>query len=406
MKKAALSKPWLAVAATFAPPPRAGRWPRGFAHVAAMPISAKGFTDLLLGTSPNRRATVLLHVLFWVGAYPWFALQSQWLIGEEYPDVLTLTALSRMGFAVATFYLLSVCVQRVRSKPTAVLLAVVLLGLAAVGYCLLHYYLYNFINARMPDLPGYFHKLVKSVSAQGPWTFLKSPDVLYFYGMQIVIALFLPFTIKASRVIFQAHLRSLALEKDNLKLELEFLRAQINPHLLFNTLNSVYSLVEDKDQTAAAIVLSLSNMMRYALYDSATTEVDVAQELAFIEEYLDIQQVRHQRRLTIDVQIAPELGPQRIPPLLLITFLENAVKHGVDKLLRDAWVRVQAHRDEQGTFCFAVTNAVPPHLGEAPAEGVGLQNTRRRLSLLYPNAHSLQVSHTATQYQILLRLWP
>jgi LytS/YehU family sensor histidine kinase len=204
----------------------------------------------------------------------------------------------------------------------------------------------------------------------------------------------------------QKRLRVLTLEKDNLKLELDFLRAQINPHFFFNTLNSVYALVEDKDQTAAALVLSLSNMMRYALYDSATPEVDVAQELAFIQEYLDIQQIRHQRRLKIEVEIAPDLGAQRIPPMLLVTFLENAVKHGVDKLLRHAWVRVRAYRDELGTFCFAMTNAVPPAAETVPTDGIGLRNTRRRLHILYPDTHSLQISATATQYHILLRLWP
>ncbi|AWM32688.1 hypothetical protein DDQ68_07750 [Hymenobacter nivis] len=214
------------------------------------------------------------------------------------------------------------------------------------------------------------------------------------------------FIIKLGRWAAQSRLRSLALEKDNLKLELEFLRAQINPHFLFNTLNSVYSLIEDKDKTAAFIVVSLSDMMRYALYDAATTEVDVAKELAFIQNYIEIQQIRHRRRLAVELDIAPDLGPQRIPPLLLINFVENAVKHGVDKLRHDAWVRIRAYRDERGAFCFAVANARPAQAGADIHEGIGTRNTRRRLDILYPGAYALQTSHTATQFDILLRLWP
>ncbi len=200
-----------------------------------------------------------------------------------------------------------------------------------------------------------------------------------------------------------SQIKNAALEKDNFKLELEFLRAQINPHFLFNTLNSVYSLIADKDKTAAFIIVSLSDMMRYALYD---TEVDVAKELAFIHNYIEIQQIRHRRRLAVALEIAPDLGPQRIPPLLLINFVENAVKHGVDKLRHDAWVRIRAYRDEQGAFCFAVANARPAQAGADIHEGIGTRNTRRRLDILYPGAYALQTSHTATQFDILLRLWP
>lgn len=369
-----------------------------------MSFSAKKVADLLLGVDSSRGVQVALHVTFWLLAYPWYTLQSQWLVGNGSSPALVLTTLARLGFALVTFYAVSACIGRGWPVGRVLLLVLLILVASMLGYCLAHYYLYTYINRNEPIMPGFFRTLVANVAKEGPWTFLQ-PIMLYFYALQIFMAYFLPFTIKAVRGIVQTRLRTITLEKDNLKLELDFLRAQINPHFFFNTLNSVYSLVEDKDQTAAALVLSLSNMMRYALYDSAIPEVDVAQELAFIQEYLDIQQIRHQRRLKIDVEIAPDLGLQRIPPMLLVTFLENAVKHGVDKLLRHAWVRVRAYRDELGTFCFAVTNAVPPPAGEVPGEGIGLRNTRRRLSILYPATHSLQTSASATQYHVLLRLW-
>lgn len=405
MRKAASNK--LGALATLQLPAGAGHrahWPAGVARLFAMPISTQSFANLLLGTHQSHRARVGLHVAFWLLAYPWYTLQSQWLVGPDNTPALVLSTLARLGFALVTFYAVSACIGRGWPLGRVLLLVLLVLAASMLGYCLAHYYLYTYLDRSQPNLPPYFHKLAANVSKNGPWTFLQS-IMLYFYALQLFMAYFLPFTIKGVRAIVQAHLRTVTLEKDNLKLELEFLRAQINPHFLFNTLNSVYSLVEDKDQTAAALVLSLSNMMRYTLHDATATEVEVTQELDFIREYLDIQQIRHSRRLSVDVQIAPALGGQRIPPLLLVTFLENAVKHGVEKLLKEAWVRVRAYRDEHGAFCFEVANARPPQAEAALGEGIGLRNTRRRLSILYPHTHSLHIDATAAQYHVLLRLW-
>lgn len=360
---------------------------------------------LLSGNTTDARATVLLHVLFWLIIYSWFMFQSRWLSGGRHPEVTTLLALSRNAIVLATFYAVSYFISPQRYVPLTWLLVALLLLLSVLSYCLLAYYLYNYIKVAYPDMPSYFKNIVGNISQQGPWTFLYNPDVLYFHGIQLITAFFIPFAIKGFRVVFQSRVRSIALEKDNLRLELDFLRAQINPHFLFNTLNSVYSLVEDKNKTAASIVLSLSNMMRYSLYESAAPKVEVAKELAFIQSYIEIQSIRHQHRLAVDLAISQQLGAQYIPPLLLINFIENAVKHGIDKLLRQAWIRIQAYRDDQGAFCFSVVNSKPFRPKEKISEGIGIQNTRRRLHILYPNAHSLQIKHTDTQYEIMLRIW-
>ena len=366
---------------------------------------SKGLTALLSGTNTNKWATVLLHVAFWAVAYQWFVFQSRWLSGDLHEDATTLMALTRNAVVLVTFYLVSYCISPRRYARFTWLVLLVLLLFSVVVYGLLQYYLLNYLNGLYPDMPAYFKNMTASVSAQGPWTMLFSLNVLYFHAIQLVIAFFIPFIIKAFRIVFQARVRSIALEKDNLKLELDFLRSQINPHFLFNTLNSVYSLIEDKDKTAASIVLSLSHMMRYALYDSSSTEVAVDEELAFIQNYVEIQSIRHRRRLDVDLDISPQLGTQRIPPLLLINFIENAIKHGIDKLLKKAWIRIQAYRDDQGAFCFSVVNSMPARPNEESAEGIGIRNTRRRLNILYPNAHTLQIRQTDTQYEIMLRIW-
>lgn len=366
---------------------------------------SRGIINLLSGTNKDKRATVLLHVLFWAVAYNWFVFQSRWLSGTQHPQVTTLLALSRNILVLVTFYLVSYCINAQRYTLRTWLLVLGVMLLSVFAYCLMAYYLYRYIDMAYPDMPPYFKNIVVSVSKYGPFTFIKDLNVLYLHAVQLIIAFFIPFTIKAFRTIFQARVHSMALEKDNLKLELDFLRSQINPHFLFNTLNSVYSLIEDKDKTAASIILSLSHMMRYALYDSATTEVEIDKELAFIQNYIEIQSIRHRRRLDVDLSISHQLGSQRIPPLLLINFIENAIKHGIDKLLKKAWIRIRAYRDESGAFCFLVANSKLSQPNQVTSEGIGIRNTRRRLNILYPNAHSLQISHTETQYEVILRIW-
>lgn len=386
---------WLSPASTYRR--RVGRW--------AMALSAKNVTELLLGTTRSRHATVILHLVFWLVYAKWFELAGAWLSDAAHPWAMWLMSGQAALTVLPTFYAISFAVHRARTNGAAWLSGLAVLLVSFGFYCLSNYYLYVYLAAAYPDMPVYFYRLVGNLSRQGPWTFLQG-ELLYYHATRFVLLLFLPFALQSGRALVQARVRTLALEKDNLQLELEFLRSQINPHFLFNTLNSVYALVEDKDQTAATLVLALAGMMRYALYDSAVPQVEVGRELAFIREYLAIQQIRHQQRLRLDVQLAPDLGAERIPPLLLVTFLENAIKHGVDQLLQDAWVRVRAYRDEEGTFCFAVSNTMPPTASADPtAEGIGLRNTRRRLALLYPATHSLQISTEATQHHVLLRLW-
>ena len=199
--------------------------------------------------------------------------------------------------------------------------------------------------------------------------------------------------------------KNLYLQKTNSELELNFLRSQINPHFFFNTLNSLYALVEDKDQTAASVIYSLSNIMRFALYDANTAEVEVEKELETIHSFLDIQAVRHSRRLTVNWEISPQLGHQHIPPLLLLTFVENAIKHGVDKYISQSCINIKAYRDAVNAFCFEVTNSLPPQKATAATEGIGISNTRRRLDLLYPGRHTLAIRQSETEYHIWLKIW-
>lgn len=207
--------------------------------------------------------------------------------------------------------------------------------------------------------------------------------------------------------------RSFKLEQDKLTLELNFLKAKINPHFLFNTLNSVYSRVFDTDEQAADLVLRLSELMRYNLYEADVSRIELGKELAYIENYLDLER---NRLLGEDVLIdyeqqGEEPAPYAIAPLLLITFVENAFKHGVKGAPDPAYVLVRA-RIEQGVLHFEVENSVSAirrvDLQSAGSRkksgGIGLDNVRQRLNLLYADRHELKITAQANSYTAHLRI--
>jgi len=197
----------------------------------------------------------------------------------------------------------------------------------------------------------------------------------------------------------------IALEHSNLMLELNFLKSQINPHFLFNTLNSIYVQVEDSNERVAEQVLQLSDLMRYGLYESNTSRVELTRELDYINSYLQLEKSRYGAQA--DVQFVRHDGAavHQIAPLLLISFVENAFKHGVAKVKDGSFVYVQAVVHEQ-TLDFSIINSVSGAAPQGPRTvgGVGLANVRKRLELLYPGRHQLDIDASAEQYAVRLLL--
>ncbi|QKZ11294.1 sensor histidine kinase [Spirosoma sp. KUDC1026] len=205
--------------------------------------------------------------------------------------------------------------------------------------------------------------------------------------------------------------RSLQLERDNLALELNFLKAQINPHFLFNTLNSIYTRTIDVDEQAADLILKLSDLMRYGLYESNVEAIALAHELDYIRNYLGLEEARYtQQQTEITFTATGNFDQYQIAPLLLISFVENAFKHGVNLNRTRSFVHVAAALNGN-TLHFTVQNTIPTTSGLAglrPATpqsgGVGLDNVQKRLDLLYPGRHQLTIQKTAELFDVQLSL--
>ncbi len=194
------------------------------------------------------------------------------------------------------------------------------------------------------------------------------------------------------------------LQAENLHSELKFLRTQINPHFLFNTLNSLYALTLKKSDRAPETVLKLSAMMRYMLYESNAKSVPLEKEVEYLYNYLDLERLRYGEGADIVFDVDGEVEGQEIAPMILVTFVENAFKHGLGKVLSGGFVHIVL-MVEHNEIRFHIENA-KPSLAEADAGpgGIGLANVERRLDLLYADRHELQTLVTDHAYAVDLYL--
>ena len=191
------------------------------------------------------------------------------------------------------------------------------------------------------------------------------------------------------------------LENQRLSAELSFLKSQINPHFLFNSLNSIYSLAYQKSDTTPEAILKLSEIMRYMLYECNDNKVELAKELQYLHNYIDLQKIRFGNKAFIDFEVKGEINNQYIVPLLLISFIENAFKHGI---ANDPIMPISLKINiEDGKLYFFIQNKKHSHNRDASG-GIGLMNVKRRLDLLYPGKYNLDIRDETDTYTVQLSL--
>ncbi len=194
------------------------------------------------------------------------------------------------------------------------------------------------------------------------------------------------------------------LEKVRLSTELAFLKNQISPHFFFNTLNNIYSLIEINSNDAQDAVLKLSKLMRYLLYESEQGSVKLEQELEFMNNYIDLMKLRLSNKVDLQVMFPEKTNGIAIPPLLFITFIENAFKHGISYKDR-SFIHISLNI-ENDDLIFECSNSIV-NGGEpknSPFSGIGLENVSKRLSLLFPEKHDLRLSQTVSEFNVKLRI--
>lgn len=193
------------------------------------------------------------------------------------------------------------------------------------------------------------------------------------------------------------------LRQEKLQAELKFLKTQIHPHFLFNTLNNLYALTLKKSDKAPETVLKLSELINYMLYECRSDEVSLTKEIKFIRNYVDIEKMRYGDKLDVDIRVSGEVTDRKIAPLILLPFVENCFKHGASEDLQQSWVKVtiDSHPDH---LVIKVENSKAGTNGHTREEGIGIENVKRRLDLLYPEKHALKIINGDETFLVILSI--
>jgi LytS/YehU family sensor histidine kinase len=197
----------------------------------------------------------------------------------------------------------------------------------------------------------------------------------------------------------------LNLEKENISTQLQLLKAQIHPHFLFNTLNNIYSYTQDVTPTGSRLVLGLSDILRYMLYETSQPLVPLAKEIKMLKDYLVLEKIRYDNKFEMNIDL-PDAGAVlhlQIAPLLLLPFAENAFKHGASNIPDHPWVNIYAAVHEK-KFSFKVVNGKPGNAEKNHEQGIGIKNVQQRLELLYPGRHRLEIHNEEDVFIVNLEL--
>ncbi len=257
--------------------------------------------------------------------------------------------------------------------------------LSVIGYVLIQslydFYLYGYVVG-----PMYNSNLSESIS----YNFFSA---LWYLGLMLALKLSLDWY--GQQLVIQ----KITVEK--LNAEVDFLRAQVNPHFLFNILNNLYALTLKKSDLAPDVVLKLSAMMEYMLYDSNDETVLLEKELSYLNSYMELERLRFSNEADISLTVDCPPDGQKIAPLLLLPLVENAFKHGISKQMANGWLKVAISCADQRLTVLVentkLSSATAPVKG-----GIGLNNLRKRLELLYPGRHHLELTDQTNTFKARL----
>jgi LytS/YehU family sensor histidine kinase len=196
------------------------------------------------------------------------------------------------------------------------------------------------------------------------------------------------------------------LEKEKLDAELKLLKSQINPHFLFNTLNNLYALTLNQSSRAPEMVYKLSQLMNYMMYDGNQTEVPLEKEIRYIENYIALEKIRYDNHVDVALNVYDNVEGVMIAPLLLLPFVENSFKHGLSNRISGGWVRIEILL-QGNMLVMKVENSKSLQEKEKsikPVSGIGLQNVKKRLELIYPERYNLQIIDEEETFLVVLKI--
>ena len=320
------------------------------------------------------------HLLFWLACtvqgtlleYTWI----EYVFAKQSTGHVILLA---VAFALVlipskilfTYYALDVAVTQPLKKPFKTPFIVIKLSIAFLLAIILHRMgSVYFINPMENPRAHYTFRNVFDIA----WMFVSLLDIGCVAGIAAALKLFRMQTINIRN--------EKDLIKDKLETELKFLKNQINPHFLFNTLNNIYALARKKSDKTPEVVVRLSKLLRFMLYESAKNTIPIMEEIRILEDYIQLEKIRHGNRFDVCIQKEIDDYDQMIAPLILLPFIENAFKHGINETIDDTSIEVKVEL-KGGQLAFFVKNSHDRDDSKPINENIGLSNVRRQLELMY-----------------------
>lgn len=244
-------------------------------------------------------------------------------------------------------------------------------------------------------LPHIYHEEVNN-SFMFNWrrmisTFL---DLVFVVGIAVAV--------KQYRLSLRSKEVEKNLKKEKLEAELKFLRTQTNPHFLFNTLNNIYALARKKSDDTADVVMKLSKLLRFMLYESRKSYITIAEEMRVLGDYIELEKIRYNERLTLRFNKSVDDESQSIAPLILLPFVENAFKHGASETRFNSFININVFL-QKGQLIFMIENSTEKDNEEDITESIGLSNVRRQLQLMYPE-HNLDMEIGKNIFKVTLTI--
>lgn len=222
-----------------------------------------------------------------------------------------------------------------------------------------------------------------------------------YHRLYLINFMIIPIPIFATLWAYEQWRWLKTLQADKAKTELALLKSQINPHFFFNTLNNLYGLVVEKSEKAPEVVLKLSDMMRYTIYEGKEDSVLLSDEISYLESYIELHKIRYQKQVEILFTHEVQDG-LKVAPLLFINLLENAFKHGIEKMCANAFIHLRMQSKGKQLF-FRIENNFDG-LASNNNNGIGLENLKKRLDYLYPNQYELIVEEKESIFKVQLNL--
>ncbi|SHG86203.1 sensor histidine kinase [Flagellimonas flava] len=341
-------------------------------------------------SSKNR---IYYHLLFWfvyILFYTVFWGSYKGNYAEEFLQLLFLLPWKLIPTYITLYYLMPKFLY-----PKKMVTYVVLSLLLAISMALIDRYMsWRFLYRWFSFEEGYWKDPV--------WYFPKVLNSL----LRIYTPVFVAMAIKLQRFYYQKEQINKALEKEKVETELKFLKAQIHPHFLFNTLNSIYALSLTKSAQTPDAVLGLSKFLDYMLYECNDRLITVEKEWEQLMNLVELERLRYGEQLTISTALKDDNKESLIPPLLLLPFVENAFKHGADNLISDSWIKIDLKLENQQLQFMVENSKATNETGENldSDKNIGLKNVKRRLVLFFPNKHELKILEEPDSFLIKLEI--